>query len=515
MADDGLSEDQALAILRGDNGCPEGVLDAEDVEARLDDKAWAPQDGSQVDFLSCLVFEVLYEGTRGPGKTDCLLMDFAQHVGLGFGAEWRGVLFRRTYPELSDVVNKTRRWFPLMFPGAKFNQSDYTWTFPDGEQLLLRHARTEDDYWKYHGHAYPWIGWEEITTWADDKLYRKMMSCCRSTNPDLPRKYRSTTNPYGTGHNWVKRRFRLPGHRGIIIEDAVDQDGNPEPHRVAIHGSIHENRLLLDADPGYVSRLRASARNKAELRAWLDGAWDIVAGGMFDDVWESTVHVVEPFRIPRSWRVDRSLDWGSSKPFSVGWWAESDGTDLVLPDGTRRRTVRGDLFRIAEWYGCSPREANEGLRMTAKQVAEGIIKREAEMTESGLVPGRIWPGPADSSIDSTDNGPTVLEDMQAAGVDWELADKSPNSRVQGWEQMRKLLRGALNLDAEGKRRSTPREERGMFFFRTCVAAVDQLPTLSRSDKNLDDVDTDAEDHLADEARYRARAVIRRARTRDF
>ena len=69
---------------------------------------WCPQYGSQLAFLMAHpIFEVLYEGTRGPGKTDCLLMDFLQHVGKGYGSEWRGILFRQTYPQLSDVINKS------------------------------------------------------------------------------------------------------------------------------------------------------------------------------------------------------------------------------------------------------------------------------------------------------------------------------------------------------------------------------------------------------------------------
>jgi hypothetical protein len=92
-----------------------------------------------------------------------------------------------------------------------------TWRFPDGEELMFRHFRTPDDYYSYHGHAYPWIAWEELTTWADDKCYKVMMSCSRSTKPGMPRKYRATTNPYGVGHNWVKARFRLPVQGGKII----------------------------------------------------------------------------------------------------------------------------------------------------------------------------------------------------------------------------------------------------------------------------------------------------------
>ena len=69
-------------------------------------------------------------------------------------------------------------------------------------------------------------------------------------------------------------------------------------------------------------------------RAWLFGDWDITAGGMFDDLWDASVHVVQPFEIPGTWYLDRSFDWGSSKPYSVGWWAESDGSDIKLADGT-------------------------------------------------------------------------------------------------------------------------------------------------------------------------------------
>ena len=282
------------------------------------ERVWSPQAGSQELFLSCPIFECLYEGTRGPGKTDALLMDYLQHVGTGLGPDWRGILFRRSHPELADVIAKSQKWFKRIFPGAEFNKVEKTWTFPDGEQLLLRHIQTVDDYWNYHGHAYPWIAWEELTNWADDGAFRKMMSCCRSSNPRVPRKYRATANPYGVGHNWVKRRYRLPGHRGVVIRDARDSEGELEPPRVAIHGHIMENRILLDADPQYISRLRASARNPSELKAWLKGDWDIVAGGMFDDVWAPKRLVLDPFPIPSTWRVDRSFDWGSSRPFSVG-----------------------------------------------------------------------------------------------------------------------------------------------------------------------------------------------------
>ncbi|MBN1125268.1 MAG: terminase family protein [Sedimentisphaerales bacterium] len=272
---------------------------------------WQPQPGSQEVFLSCPVFECLYEGTRGPGKTDALLMDFAQFTGQGFGPAWRGVLFREEYPNLEDVIVKSKKWFPAIFPGAIYNESQHRWVFPEGETLLFRHAKRESDYWKYHGHEYPWIGWEELTNWPNDRLYLSMMSVCRSSHPGMPRHYRATCNPYGPGHNWVKARFIDPAPRGVVVQDKEGRE------RVCIHGSIWENQILLTNDPDYLKNLQA--QGGARRAAWLEGDWDIVAGGMFDDVWDRDVHVIEPFDIPATWRIDRSFDWGSSKPYSVGW----------------------------------------------------------------------------------------------------------------------------------------------------------------------------------------------------
>ena len=449
---------------------------------------WRPQPGSQQAFLSCPIFEALYEGTRGPGKTDALLMDFAQHVGQGFGVHWRGVLFRQTYPQLSDAIAKSKKWFHRLWPGAMYNEAKSTWKWPTGEELLLRHFPKPDSYWDYHGHEYPWIAWEELTSWADDQCFKVMMSCSRSPRPGIPRKYRATTNPYGVGHNWVKARYRLPGMSGRVIREPG------EPPRVAIHGNLSENKILLSADPEYMQKVLAAARNPSEKAAWSDGDWDVIAGGMFDDVYKPAVHLVKPFRIPRNWIVDRSFDWGSSRPFSVGWWAESDGTDIERPDGGILKTVRGDLFRIAEWYGWDG-TPNQGLRMLATEVADGIIEREKMLD----IAGRVTSGPADTSIFDDENGVNIARDMQKRGVKWERADKGPGSRKQGWEQTRKRLK-----NAEPKSPGLPREEPGLFIFSTCEQWRRTVPTLPRDDKDLDDVDTEAEDHIGDEMRYRVR-----------
>ncbi len=482
-----------------------------EIDPYPDNVIWRPMEGSQEAFLSSTaIFEVLYEGTRGGGKTDCLLMSFCLHVGKGYKAGWKGILFRQTYKQLTDVITKTKKWIPQIWPEAKFNHSEHTWTWPDGEQLLLRRFDKPDDYWDYHGHEYPWIGWEELCNWPMDDGYRRMFSCCRSSTPGMPRMIRATTNPYGPGHNWVKARWRLPTFRMRVIKDAQDDDGRIEPPRLAIHSHILENKILLKEDPEYIDRVAASARNIAEKKAWLEGSWDIVAGGMFDDVFDPKYNRVPRFEIPYTWKVTRAFDWGSSKPFSVGWWAISDGCDVQLPNGRWASTIRGDLFRVNEWYGFTGKP-NEGLEMIATDIAAGIIEREIEwgwrrQHEDWC---RVKPGVADSQIFVQENGNCIATDMKVRqrlddgykypGIKWNSADKRPGSRIAGWDLMRQRLKNGH------PGRLGPREYPGLFIMEHCDQWLRCVPVLPRDDKkNRDDVNTEAEDHNADESRYMVR-----------
>jgi hypothetical protein len=447
---------------------------------------WAPQYGSQLDFLTCPIYEVLYTGTRGPGKTDAILMDFAQHCGKGFGPHWRGILFRQTYPQLADIVAKSKRWFPLLWPDIKWNGGDHVWTWPDGEQLLLRHMARPDDYWNYHGHEYPWIGFEELTNWSSQDCYDSMKACSRSAFPGMPRKYRATCNPYGVGHNWVKAWFRIGEvNPGTVIRDR-NAKGKAMPPRTYLRGTVYENKALMRADPEYVTKLEAIS-NENKRKAWLLGDWNIVAGGMFDDVWDESRHVIKPFPIPGNWWIDRAFDWGSSKPFSVGWWAEANGEDAVGYDGRTLSFQPGSLIRIGEWYGWNGKP-NEGLRMLAPNIARGILEREQIMG----IAGRVNAGAADSAIFTADEGTSIADTMAMAGVRWEPSQKGQGSRKHGWEKLRELLEGAVY-----------REGPGLYVFDTCAQFRRTVPVLPRSEKDPDDVDTNAEDHIGDEARYRA------------
>lgn len=495
---------------------PEGALNV----------GWQPLAGSQALALACPAHVILYEGTRGPGKTDAQLMAFRKNVGLGYGRFWRGVIFDREYKNLDDLVSKSLRWFPnLAGPKARWlsSNSDYKWVWETGEELLFRQIKRDADYWNYHGQEFPFLGWNELAKYAMPTLFDAMFSCNRSSFrpedhpiivpgdpkprylPEIPLVCFATTNPYGPGHNWVKKRFIDPVEPGQLIRKQYNVF-NPRTqmrqdlvkYHVRIFGSYKENIYL---SPEYVAELE-SIRDVNKRKAWLWGDWDIVAGGAFDDVWNGVVHKAPRFKIPHSWRVDRSFDWGSTHPFSVGWWAEANGEEAVLPDGTSWGPPPGTLFRIHEWYG-STGEANEGLKMSAKNIAIGIRQREDKLLAEGWITKTPAPGPADNQIRNVTerDTDTIEKKMADEGIHWEISDKSPGSRKVGLQVARDRLEASV--DGVGP---------GLYCFEHCRSFLEYIPTLPRDEDDMDDVDTDAEDHIWDETRYRVLAGNNRIAT---
>lgn len=494
---------------------------------------WKPLPGSQSLALSCPCNEILFEGTRGPGKTAAQLARFRRNVGRGYGTFWRGVIFDIEYKNLADIITQSKRMFRLFGDGARFLSSaaELKWTWPTGEELLFRFAKDEDKYWDYHGQEFPFIGFNELTKQPSMAFYEAMMSCRRSSFrpedyplpnglllPSIPLETFSTSNPFGVGHAWVKKRFIEPVPRGRVLRTTqtvfnpqTKQDEEITLTRVAIHGSYKENPYL---DPVYVATLM-NIRDPNKKKAWVEGSWDVTSGGRFDHLWRESAHVVKPFTIPASWHVDRSHDWGESKPFANLWWAESDGSPAVI-NGRPCTFPKGTLFLIGEWYGCPPGELNTGLNMSSTDVAKGVKWIDArlagqtvEMPESvrkgqiNITPGlcsKVAPGPADSSIFNTgDHELSIAEKMRRQGVAWRESDKRPGSRKNGASIFCDMLEASI-VGQESE--SGQPEQPAFYVFENCRGWISRIPILPRDAKDPDDVDTDAEDHDWDATRYR-------------
>ena len=439
----------------------------------------AMENTPQAAMIACPFEDLFFGGARGGGKSYGMLGDWLSHQDL-YGKDAHGVFFRKTYDELEQIQEFAWKIFPLV--GAVYRSSKRTWIFPNGAKLKMRYLERDEDAEHYQGHEYTWICFEEIVNWADPKPIDKLRACLRS-GAGVPCYFRCSGNPGGVGHNWVKARYIDPAPPTVPF-----YDDEQETWRVFIPATLDDNPRLKESDPNYWKRVKASvAGDEQLLKAWRYGDWDIVAGGMLDDVFKRERHVIEPFRIPFSWYVDRTFDWGSSAPFSVIWWAESDGT--TAPNGITY--PRGTIFAINEWYGWNGKP-NEGSKLLAHEVADGILEREQEGVLHGLY---INAGAADTQIWQTDptNGISTADEMSDRGVEWTHADKKPGSRKQGWQRLRRFLKAAAGF---------PLEEPGLFIFNTCPHWVRTVPILPRWSRDRDDVDPKAEDHAGDATRYR-------------
>lgn len=452
---------------------------------------WRANRGGQWAFLACPYWECLAHGDRGGGKTTGLLVSYLSHVGKGFGRDWRGVIFKLTYPQLKDVIDISKAFIPKAYPDAKFNKVDHEWTFEAGENLLFLPLENLAAYDRVHGSSFPWIGHEELTNYPTSEPYEAVLSCSRrrSARMDVPLMVRDTTNSYGVGHTWVKSRF-------ITAKQPFIPYGEPGRERIHIPILWRQNEKYVATDPDYHKRLSDSTTDESKRKAWLENSWDIVAGGRFSDVWRESIHVMEPFNIPMGWRVDRSHDWGSSAPFATHWYAESNGERL--PDG--RSWPRGTLFVIHEDYGCEGNmhdvnwKPNVGLRLTPLEIAERTKQHETHMREWGLIKRQPQPGPADDNLFDVSHGRSMASIMSAPPyqIVWNRASKGPGSRVTGWQLLEDRLKASLQY---------PMEHPGIFIFNRCQHLIRTLPLAPRDPKKQEDIEMD-EDHCLDSIRYR-------------
>lgn len=471
-------------------------------------KVWEPQPGTQALAIAAqFIDELLFGGARGGGKSDYLLGDFLQDVGLG--AVWRGIIFRKSYSELEELLKRAKEIFiPL---GAIYKVADRTFIFTSGAELKLRYLETEADADNYQGHQYTWIGWDELGNWVNLNAYRKLKACLRSAH-DVPfKRIRCSANPGGPGHHAVKAYFIDPAPGGKELIKIVGED-TMFSTRMFIPSRVTDNKILLKNDPGYVGRLRETG--SAELvKAWLDGDWNVITGAYFPE-FSSNKHVLEPFAIPDHWLRFRSMDWGSSSPFAVLWHAVSDG--YMAPDGVF--IPSGAIVTYRELYGCIPGQANVGVRWAAERIAQAI--KQIERNE------KIQYGVIDPSAYKWDGGPSHAERMANEGVYFTKAD---NNRIGGWDMTRARLCGIKDKETDPFRIGMQRLQNMLntgnalghnneteldeftntvqvgtpmwYCFKTCVHLIRTLPALQHDLVNAEDCDTDGEDHAPDSLRY--------------
>lgn len=460
---------------------------------------WEPQPGPQsLAVAAPFVNEMLFGGARGGGKSDFLLGDFLQDIQIG--PTWRGIIFRKSYPELEELLVRAKEiYLPL---GAVYKISEKTFVFPSGATLKLRHLENEGDADLYQGHQYTWIGWDELGNWANLNAYRKLKACLRSAHNVPNKRIRCSANPGGIGHHAVKAYFIDHAPKGMQLIQNIDEDGTITT-RMFIPSRVYDNKILMKNDPEYIARLREIGSPEL-VKAWLEGDWNVITGAYFPE-FNADRHVLEPFAIPAHWPRFRSMDWGSSSPFAVLWHAVSDG--FLTPDG--KYLPAGAVVTYRELYGQAHGKVNVGVKWSANKVGRMIADIEQRYGEE------VSYGVIDPSAFKWDGGPSHAERMAQEGAFFRKAD---NNRIGGWDTVRDRLCGipddkpADNIAQLGHNGGPSLTETYTdygslvgtpmwYCFKTCIHLIRTLPALQHDLNNPEDCDTDGEDHAPDALRY--------------
>ena len=416
-----------------------------------DEIVWQAQP-RQAAFINRPEDEVLYGGAAGGGKTDSLLAYSIARRQRYPGSN--GLFLRRTYADLSKAGAALDRSRDLLSGVAHYDSQSHRWTFANNSIMEFGYLDRDDDKYKYQGSQYDDIVWDELTQFAESQ-YLYLMSRCRATVDNIIPRVRAASNPGGIGHQWVKTRF-IDGRQP---ERTFTLDNNRTA--VFIPAKLQDNQILMQRDPSYWDKLMALPED--DKRALAYGDWDVFAGQYFRE-WRRDRHVIDPFTPPAHWRRWGALDWGFAQPLSFAVYSQD-------PDTMR-------IYRLREMYATELRdtEAIERIRSVV-----GNDRLDA-----------IYADPSMWQRRSTDNALSTADIYVRGGLSLQPAN---NDRLNGWRRVRELL-------ADG-RDGKPLLQ----VCANCAEMIRTLPGLVYDKLHPEDLDTDGEDHAADELRY---AVMARA-----
>ena len=414
---------------------------------------WKPQAGKQEFALQFRVFEELYGGARGGGKTAAGIAWLSIDIK---HPKYRALVIRKNADDLKDWVDKAKTIYSTM--GATVTGQSPEFRFPWGAIIRTGHLSDDKAYEKYQGQEYCRMLIEELTQIPTEERYLKLISSCRSSIPELKARIFCTTNPGGVGHAWVKKRFVDICKPMEVFKDPITSRG-----RVFIPATVDDNPILKEADPNYITFLNGLPETLR--KAWRDGNWDIYAGQYFGE-WDQERHVCKQFEIPLSWLKYRSIDIsGNAGVTSCHWY----GIDRD-----------GRVYVYKEYYETGKDYEEHAKNIYKMSVDEDGVEEHYQYTmidNSAFAKAGFSETPADIY---QKNGVTGLY-------------PSSKERIPGWTMVHKYLK----WDQEHKP--------FLQIMPCCKGLIAEIPLAQHDEKNIEDVLTNytgASHHDAlDDLRY--------------
>lgn len=349
--------------------------------------SWIPNERGQKQALQVpySVFEVLFGGALGGGKSELgLAIPIVRRTKddkkqLFEHPLFRGIIFRRTFPQLEkSLIPRAKHWYRDVL-GASYNDQKHMFTFPSGAIIYLGHMENKDDVKKYDTDEYNYVFIDQAEEFAESQL-RHISSRIRTTVPDLPTIYYLSANPGGESHIYLRDRFVKPCLEGNVII----KDRRTNSKRIFIPAKLTDNPHITKIDPEYINRLQLLPESEREAK--INGNWFAFAGRVFTELRvqripgepENAYHIVTPFRIPEYWPRILAIDWGyDAKTFAI-WGAISPEhrTFIYRTYSVRKTNIStwaSDLARLSQYEKISQvvldpsAWANRGDELTIEQ----------------------------------------------------------------------------------------------------------------------------------------------------
>jgi hypothetical protein len=343
-----------------------------------------------------------------------------------------------------------------------YNESKRIWRFNNGSIIKFGYCENEKDVLQYKSAEYDIIRFDEVTDFSGYQ-YTYLLSRIRGAN-DFPKQIKSSGNPGGIGHAFIKERFI---DRCIIgtpfVETKIDKRTGKERKRsfLFIPAKVTDNIPLMEKDPNYIGNLEEL--NEIEQQRLLYGNWDVFEGQYYSE-WDRDIHVVKPFEISKQWKRFISLDYGLDMCAAL-WWAV---------DG------QGQCYIYRELH-----KPNLNLKMAAEEI---LSANNGDKYEYIVASPDLW----NRRQETGESGFELLIKYGLSGL-----IKANNKRIPGWRLIREYL--DPYEDEQGIKRAK------LSFFPNCLNILRCLPLLQFDKNNAEDCSGNDHDitHAPDALRYGA------------
>lgn len=410
----------------------------------------------QEAFINSPAFETLFGGAAGGGKSYGQLID-ALLFALKYSKS-KQIIFRRTFADLEkSLIRVSLELYPKEI--AYYNSSKHTWKFKNGSIIDFGYIDNEKDVYQYQSAEYDVIRFDELTHFTE-YMYVYMISRCRGANP-YPKGLKSSTNPGGVGHSWVKERFIDIGEPNKLHE--VVLESGKKSSRIFIPSLVTDNKFMLSYDPDYIDRL--DNLPEKERQALKFGDWEIY-DGMFFPEFKRRTHVIEPFVIPNEWIRYISIDYGLDM-FAVLFHAvDTNGKDYIYNEIYESNLIVSEAAKMLKKYPDT---------LKARYI---------------FAPPDLWNR-------RNDTGKSAAEIFYQNGIE---LTKCSADRINGWISVKEWIKPYTSKDEQTGSTIT---DTNLKVFNNCLNLIRCLSAVQHDEKEVNDVATEPHEltHITDSLRY--------------